>query len=130
MFIKLLILFTFVPVLELYLLIEMGRLIGAGLTILLILATGVAGAWLARQQGLDILRRIQNDTANGQMPAESLLDGALVLIGGLLLLTPGLCTDLLGFSCLVPLTRTAWRQLLVGWLQKQLQSGTITIHRL
>jgi UPF0716 protein FxsA len=129
MFIKLLIMFTFVPILELYILIETGRLIGTGATILLILLTGVAGAWLARTQGLDIMRKIQSETSQGQMPADTLLDGMLVLIGGLLLLTPGLCTDLLGFSCLVPLTRTLWRRRLGLWLQNQLSKGTVTVRR-
>ena len=65
MFIKLLIIFVFVPVMELYILIEAGRMIGIGATIGLIMLTGVAGAWLARSQGLEILRRIQQETANG-----------------------------------------------------------------
>jgi len=129
MFIKLLILFTFIPILELYVLIETGRIIGLGATLLLILLTGVAGAWLARIQGLDILRRIQIETGQGQMPSTALLDGGLVLIGGLLLLTPGLCTDLLGFSCLVPLTRQFWRTQLTDWLQRQLASGSISVRR-
>lgn len=130
MFIKLLIIFTLVPLLELYLLIEAGRTIGVGATILLVLLTGVAGAWLARSQGVEILRRIQAETAGGRMPPETLLDGALVLIGGLLLLTPGFFTDLLGFSFLVPFTRRLWRRILSSWLQRQLQRGVITVHRL
>lgn len=130
MFIKLLIIFTLVPLLELYLLIEAGRTIGVGATILLVLLTGVAGAWLARSQGVEILRRIQAETAGGRMPPETLLDGALVLIGGLLLLTPGFFTDLLGFSFLVPFTRRLWRSILSSWLQRQLQRGVITVHRL
>lgn len=129
-FIKLLIIFTLVPLLELYLLIEAGRTIGVGATILLVLLTGVAGAWLARSQGVEILRRIQAETAGGRMPPETLLDGALVLIGGLLLLTPGFFTDLLGFSFLVPFTRRLWRSILSSWLQRQLQRGVITVHRL
>ncbi len=126
MFIKLLILFTFVPIAELYLLIEAGRIIGTGATIGLILLTGIAGAWLARSQGVAILKRIQDETSQGQMPATSLLDGGLVLIGGLLLLTPGFCTDLLGFTCLLPVTRTFWRQAMKAWLEKQLRQGNIT----
>ena len=129
MFIKLLILFIFVPVMELYILIEAGRIIGLGATIGLIMLTGAAGAWLARSQGVEILRKIQEETTRGQMPAITLIDGALVMVGGLLLLTPGFFTDALGFSFLVPLTRDIWRKGLNAWLQKQIRQGSVTIHR-
>lgn len=129
MFIKLLIIFTFIPILELYLLIEAGRLIGTAPTILLIFLTGVAGAWLARSQGVAVIQRIQAEMAKGQMPAGSLLDGALIMAGGLLLLTPGFCTDLLGFSCLAPFTRIFWRRLLATWLERQMERGNLTIRR-
>ncbi|MDT8440767.1 MAG: FxsA family protein [Desulfuromonadales bacterium] len=129
MFIKLLLIFTLVPVCELYLLIEVGRILGTGTTIALILLTGAAGAWLARSQGLDILRRIQTEAAQGQMPANSLLDGMMILIGGLLLLTPGFATDLFGFSCLIPASRALWRHALAIWLEKRLRQGTVTIYR-
>lgn len=130
MFIKLLAIFIFVPLLEIYILIEAGQIIGVAPTIALILMTGIAGAWLARSQGLELLRRIQNETARGVMPAAALIDGALVLVGGLLLLTPGFFTDLLGFSFLVPLTRDFWRKILSAWLQKQIAHGSVTIRHL
>lgn len=130
MFIKLLIIFILVPVMELYILIETGRMIGVGATIGLIIMTGVAGAWLARSQGLEILYRIQQDTANGQMPAQTLIDGALILVGGLLLLTPGFFTDALGFSFLIPASRKLWRKALRAWLEKQVRQGSVTIHRI
>lgn len=114
---------------ELYILLEAGRIIGIGATIGLIVTTGFAGAWLARSQGVEILRRIQEETARGQMPAITLIDGALVLVGGLLLLTPGFFTDILGFSFLVPLTRDFWRKGLNAWLAKQARQGSVTIHR-
>jgi UPF0716 protein FxsA len=129
-FIKLLIFFVFVPVMELYILIEAGRILGLAPTIGLIMMTGVAGAWLARSQGVEILRRIQEETSRGQMPATILIDGALILVGGLLLLTPGFFTDALGFSFLVPLTRDLWRKGLSTWLQKQIKQGSVNIHRL
>jgi UPF0716 protein FxsA len=128
-FIKLLAIFIFVPLVEIYILIEAGRIIGVAPTIALILMTGIAGAWLARSQGVELLRRIQNETARGEMPAAALIDGALVLVGGLLLLTPGFFTDLLGFSFLVPLTRDLWRNILSAWLQKQIAQGSVTIRR-
>jgi UPF0716 protein FxsA len=129
-FIKLLLCFVFVPVLELYILIEAGRIIGLVPTIGLIMMTGVAGAWLARSQGVEILRRIQEETSRGQMPATTLIDGALILVGGLLLLTPGFFTDALGFSFLVPMTRDLWRKGLSSWLQKHIKQGSVSIHRL
>ena len=130
MFIKLLIMFVFVPVMELYILIEASSMIGIGATVGLIMLTGVAGAWLARSQGLEILRRIQQETANGQMPAQTMIDGTLILVGGLLLLTPGFFTDALGFSFLVPITRELWRKGLSAWLEKQVRQGSVTIHRM
>ena len=130
MFIKLLVIFVVVPVMELYILIETGRIIGVGTTLGLIIMTGVAGAWLARSQGLEILQRIQRDTASGQMPAQTLIDGALILVGGLLLLTPGFFTDALGFSFLIPLSRGLWRKALTAWLEKQVRQGSVTIHRI
>ena len=129
MFIKLLIFFVFVPVMELYILIEAGRIMGLAPTIGLIMMTGVAGAWLARSQGVEILRRIQEETSRGQMPATTLIDGALILVGGLLLLTPGFFTDALGFSFLVPATRDLWRKGLSAWLQNQIKQGSVKIHR-
>ena len=129
MFIKPLIFFVFVPVMELYILIEAGRIMGLAPTIGLIIMTGVAGAWLARSQGVEILRRIQEETSRGQMPATTLIDGALILVGGLLLLTPGFFTDALGFSFLVPATRDLWRKGLSAWLQNQIKQGSVKIHR-
>lgn len=130
MFIKLLIIFVFVPVFELYILIEAGKTIGIGATIGLIMLTGIAGAWLARSQGIEILRKIQAETSRGQMPASTMIDGALVLVGGLLLLTPGFFTDALGFSFLIPLSRDLWRKGLTVWLERQIRQGTVTIHRM
>lgn len=115
---------------ELYILLEAGRIIGLGATISLIMLTGIAGAWLARTQGVAILLKIQEETARGQMPAITLIDGALVLVGGLLLLTPGFFTDALGFSFLVPLTRELWRKMLTAWLEKQVKQGSVTFRQL
>lgn len=129
MFIKLLIIFVFIPLLEIYILLEAGRIVGLAPTLCLIILTGIAGAWLARSQGVEILRKIQQETSMGQMPAATLIDGALILVGGLLLLTPGFFTDALGFSFLVPLTRKLWRSGLSAWLEKQVRKGSVSIHR-
>ena len=130
MFIRLLILVTLLPVLEIYVLIESGRLIGVWPTVLLVISTGIAGTWLMRQQGLALMQRIHGALASGQMPAGTLLDGALIIAGGILLLTPGFCTDLVGASMLIPVTRQQWRRWLERWLTRQIATGRLNIHRL
>lgn len=99
---RLLLLFILVPTVELVLLIEVGRRIGTLPTLGLIVVTGVVGATLARHEGLQVLRRIQAELAQGQLPAGSLVDGMIILIAGALLITPGILTDVFGFLCLVP----------------------------
>jgi len=128
-FIRLLILVILLPILEIYVLIESGRLIGVWSTVLLVVLTGIAGSWLMRQQGFALLGRIQGELAAGQLPAGALLDGALVIAGGMLLLTPGFCTDLAGFTMLVPATRRFWRRWLELWLAGQIASGRMIIRR-
>jgi UPF0716 protein FxsA len=98
---RLALLFILVPLLELVLLVQMGRVVGLWPTLGLVLATGVAGAVLARLEGLRVLFQFQQEIASGRIPGQSLLDGLSVLIGGALLLTPGILTDLLGFSLLL-----------------------------
>ena len=98
-------LFILVPIAEFALLIEIGRRLGTIETLMLIFGTGILGAFLARLEGLRILYRIQNDLRTGQMPAEQLFDGVLVLIAGVVLLTPGLLTDIAGLILLFPPTR-------------------------
>jgi UPF0716 protein FxsA len=129
MFIKLLILFTLVPILELYVLIEAGRQIGVGPTIAIIFSTGIAGAYLARSQGFNLINRIQRDLNEGRVPAGEMIDGAMILAGGLLLLTPGFCTDLFGFCLLTPITREVLKGWLKKWLEKKIQRGEIHISR-
>ena len=129
MFIKLLIAFTLVPVLELYVLLEAGRQIGIGATILLILLTGVSGAYLARSQGFDLISRIQRELNQGRVPTEDLTDGIMILAGGLLLLTPGFCTDLLGFCLLTPATRTVFKTWLKKWFNRKISRGEIHFRR-
>jgi UPF0716 protein FxsA len=129
MLIRLFILFAVIPVIEIYLLIKVGSLIGALPTVALVLSTSLAGAWLVRHQGFEILRRIQSELAQGRLPAAELLDGAMVLVGGVLLLTPGFFTDFLGLFFLIPFTRAAIKQFARLWLQRRLSRGTITIRR-
>jgi len=105
MLLRLLALFVLVPLLEMAILIRLGQLLGFWPTVGLVVATGAAGAMLARSQGLQVLRGIRTEMSVGQLPSARLFDGLLILIGGALLLTPGLLTDLVGFLLLLPASR-------------------------
>jgi len=111
----LLLVFLLVPLLEIYFLIVVGGIIGALPTVVLVVLTAVIGAALARHQGLATLQRLQATMARGETPAIELLEGVLLFIGALLLLTPGFITDALGFACLIPATR----RLLALWFLKR-----------
>jgi len=102
MFGRLLLLFVFLPMIELYLLIMLGARIGPMPTIGLIVLTGVIGATLARQQGLSTLAKIQNELKQGRAPTQELVEGAMIVVGGLVLLTPGILTDIFGFAMMIP----------------------------
>ena len=129
MFARLLILFTVVPLVELALLIKLGNVIGLWPTIFIVIGTGVLGAALARSQGTQVISAIRAEVAEGRPPTESLLNGLLVLVGGVVLLTPGLLTDLLGFSLLIPFTRNWFKKKLQSRLKKHVErnSGSATI---
>jgi len=107
MFARLLALFICIPLVELYLLFLIGERIGPVPTVALVVVTGFIGASLARQQGFKVWRSIQSELNTGKMPAGELIEGFLVLIGGLVLLTPGLLTDLCGFALMIPAVRAA-----------------------
>ena len=103
-----LLLFLCIPLVEIWLLIKVGGIIGALPTVALVVLTAVIGASLARHQGLATLRRLQATLDRGETPAIELLEGVLLLAGALLLLTPGFFTDALGFACLIPPVRRAF----------------------
>lgn len=112
---RLLLLFVLVPLIELALLVRLGQVVGFWPTLGLVAATGVLGAGLARAEGLRTLGRFQAEVAAGRVPGGALLDGLAILVGGAFLLTPGLLTDLAGFSLLVPATRR--------WIQRRIRKG-------
>ncbi len=122
-FTKLLILFVIVPVTELYILIEVGKKIGSLTTIGIIILTGIIGAYLVKSQGFMILRKIQNDLNEGIMPGDSLIQGAIILAGGILLLTPGFVTDIIGFIFLIPASRRVVKKYLLKWLKGKIKEG-------
>ena len=125
MFFRLFLLFTAIPLLELMILIDLGSWMGVAPTLGLVLLTGAAGAWIARLQSLSVLGRIQRELAEGRLPGAELVEGALVLVGGLFLLTPGLLTDLMGLSLMVPAFRSAVRAWLIQRLEKLVREGKV-----
>src|SRR5690242_18764156 len=126
---RLFLLFLIVPVIEIYLLLKVGSLIGAVPTVAILLAISFLGAWLVRHQGFLVLRRIQDGLAQGHLPAAELMDGALILVGGVLLLTPGFFTDFLGIFFLFPPTRIFIKRMIGHWLQRRLSRGGFIIRR-
>ena len=129
MFFRLFLLFTVVPAIELYLIIKVGQSIGAANTIWLIVGTGILGAYYARQQGFRVVSNIQWKMQQGQAPGEDLINGAMLLVGGALLITPGFVTDFLGFSLIFPPTREAIKVAVKRRLERKLREGEIRVHR-
>lgn len=114
----LILLFTIVPIIELAILVKMGGYVGVGNTIGIVVITGVAGAYLAKLQGLMTINTIQDDINQGIMPTDKLFDGLIILCSGILLITPGLITDLIGFIGLIPFTRN----MLKVWLKRKIKN--------
>lgn len=111
-----LLLFVGVPAIELYLMIEVGSRIGAFSTILLVLLTALIGGLLVRTQGFAVALRVREMLDRGELPAEAMLEGVLLLIAGALLLLPGFVTDALGFFLLIPPLR---HRLVLYWLESR-----------
>lgn len=102
-----------IPFAEIYLLLKVGGIIGALPTIFLVVFTAALGAWLLRQQGFATFQRLQANLAQGTIPAYEMIEGPIILVGGLLLLTPGFITDILGFACLIPQLRRKIAQYII-----------------
>ncbi len=122
---RLALLFVVVPILELALLIRLGQVVGFWPTFGLVFFTGVTGAWMARQEGIRALLKLRTELASGRPPTQALMDGAAVLVGGALLLTPGIITDLVGFLLLFPPTRHAIRRGIQRRMLRAIQAGEI-----
>jgi len=116
-----------VPALEIGLFILSGRTIGVGWTVALIIATGVFGAWLAKKQGSEAIRLAQIQIRNGTMPSDVIIDGICILVGGVLLLTPGFITDITGFILLIPYFRAIVKIWMRKWIERMIRKGSIRI---
>ncbi len=114
--------FIIIPILEFALLIEIGRRLGTIDTLLLIFGTGILGAYLARLEGFRIFHGIQKDMASGAIPSEQVFDGLLVLVAGLVLITPGLLTDIAGLLLLFPPTRYPIKGFLRGFVRRRIRN--------
>lgn len=124
---RILVLLVAVPVIELALLIEVGQWIGTLPVILLILGTGLIGAILARSQGLGALYRIREELRSGHPPGHSIIDGVLVLIGAIILATPGIISDVLGLLLLIPASRSFVKMWLGRKLRQWVKDGSIRL---
>ena len=129
MFLRLFLLFTLVPAMELYLIIKVGSVIGAFNTIMIIILTGILGAYYARQQGFRVLSNIQWKMRQGSLPGDDLINGAMLLLGGALLITPGFITDFSGFALIFPPTREVIKRSVKTYLQGKIDRGEIRFNR-
>ncbi len=127
---QLLLLFITIPFIELVLLLMLSERMGWAPTLGLVVFTGVVGANLARHQGLRTIQKLQQEVSGGQMPATALMDAAMILVAGALLLTPGVLTDLFGFSLLIPFCRHAYRRGLAGYIQRNFKVTTVNFEDL
>ncbi len=109
-----------VPLLEIYILVQVGQVIGPWWTILLLIISGVLGTWLIRREGGRAWRGLNDALRSGRMPAREIADGALILVGGTLMLAPGFVTDALGVLLILPITRPAARRLLTRVVSRRL----------
>ncbi|MDP9431560.1 MAG: FxsA family protein [Actinomycetota bacterium] len=111
--------FLVVPLVEIYLIVQIGQQIGPAPTVLLLLADSLLGAWLVKREGMRTWRALRSRLGSTRLPGDELADGALVLIGGTLLLTPGFVTDVAGFLLILPFTRPFARRLLLRTAMRQ-----------
>ena len=116
-------LFVVLPIVEIYFLVQLGQVIGALWTIVLVVAIGALGAYLVKREGSRAWRALREALASRRMPSVELADGALILIGGTLLLTPGFVSDVFGLFCVLPVTRPLVRRWLTTVISRRLSVG-------
>jgi len=124
---RLIVLFLLTPAVELALLIQVDRLIGFWATIALIIVTGIVGSHLARREGLSTWQRLNDRLRRGDLPGAELADGVIILVAGALLITPGILTDVIGFSGLIPFTRRRIRRVVMRWFQRKVEQGAMEV---
>ncbi|OEF95583.1 FxsA family protein [Desulfuribacillus alkaliarsenatis] len=128
MFKILALLFIVVPAIEIYLIIKVGQIFGALTTLGIVVLTGFLGAYLAKSQGRQTLMLAQIDLQQGRVPSDLILDGLAILVGGVVLLTPGFVTDIFGFFLLVPTTRGMFKLAMRNWITKMINNGNVHIY--
>ncbi|MDI2586155.1 membrane protein FxsA [Psychrobacillus sp. NEAU-3TGS] len=116
-----------IPAIELYILLLSGKTIGAGYTLLLILASGIIGAYFAKRQGMRAFREVSDNIKNGQAPGEVAINGIFIFIGSILVILPGFISDLLGFMLLFSPTRNLFKPLLYRWIRKKMKNGQVIV---
>ena len=112
--------FVVVPLVEIYVIIQIGQVIGAWWTIALLIADSILGSWLVKREGARAWQALNGALQEGRMPATELADGMLIMMGGLLMLTPGFVLDIAGVLCILPFTRPIGRRLLAGVIRRRL----------
>ncbi|MCK5541363.1 MAG: FxsA family protein [Desulfobacterales bacterium] len=127
MLLKLFLAFTLIPVIELFLLIKIGTIIGSINTILLVVLTGFIGAWLARMEGIHTMLKLRSNLEKGIVPKEELIDAVIIFCAGVVLITPGILTDLSGLLLLWPITRKKFKQFLRKKFDDMNSQGNINI---
>src|ERR1700712_1637173 len=123
----LLVAFVVVPLVEIYVIIQIGQVIGAWWTILLLIADSIFGSWLVKREGGRAWKALQFALQERRMPAKELADGILILVGGILMLTPGFVLDILGALFILPFTRPIGRRILTGVITRRLVGASVPI---
>lgn len=127
MLFRLFLLFTSVTLIELYLILFLWRATGPWVTLALVFGTGILGAWIARAEGLRVLLGIRRKLETGQIPADEMIDGVILLLAGALLLTPGMLTDIVGLLGLLPPVRAQLRERAKARFRRWADRGTIVV---
>lgn len=125
----LILIFILIPAIEIGIFIWTGNLIGGWSVVLLIILTGIIGAGLVKQQGMVTWKRAQLSIYNREVPREQIIDGICIILGGILLLTPGFLTDFLGFLFVLPWTRGPFKKLIGLLIMKKISNGKIIYRR-
>ena len=129
MVLRLFLLFTIIPVIELWLLIKIGSIMGPFAAVALVIGTGIAGASLAKIQGLQTFLKIREGMEQGVAPTEELIDALMILVAGIVLVTPGLLTDCMGILLLIPASRNRIKTWAREAFSRRIANGSVRIHR-